>query len=101
LQVRYETAQANNPGQFVKVGPRDPSLNLRIVTYTLTNGITLQIQGPRLATNIVQVSTDLVHWTPLSTIQMPDTDCPACPYVQILDRAATNDLRRFYRAVQK
>jgi len=77
------------------------SLNLRLVGYTRTNGALLQIQGPRLQTNIIQASSNLVHWTPISTNQMPDTDCPTCPNVQIMDPTATNLMRRFYRAVQK
>jgi hypothetical protein len=101
LQVSYEPAQSSDPGRFVKLMPRDPTLNLRIVNYSPTNGPVIQIRGPRLETHIVQASSNLVHWAPISTNQMPDMECPTCPYVQILDRTATNALRRFYRAVEK
>ncbi|MDB6031439.1 MAG: hypothetical protein JWM16_1777 [Verrucomicrobiales bacterium] len=101
LQVVYETFETNDPGRFVFVDPNDPPLNLRMLSRTRTNGVTLVLQGPRLMTNIVQVSSNLIDWIPLSTNIMPATDCSTCPSFQFVDRAATNAARRFYRAVQR
>jgi hypothetical protein len=48
-------------------------------------------------TNIVEVSTDLVRWTPVSTNIFPPTLCPMCPFIVFQD-SLTNSARRFYRA---
>jgi hypothetical protein len=48
-------------------------------------------------TNIVEVSTDLVRWTPVSTNIFPATLCPICPFIVFQD-SVTNSARRFYRA---
>ena len=48
-------------------------------------------------TNIVEVSTDLVRWAPVSTNIFPATLCPICPFIVYQD-SLTNSVRRFYRS---
>jgi hypothetical protein len=71
----------------------------RLAPPVLKNGnIQLLIFDGRWGqTNIVEVSTDLVRWTPVSTNVFPHTLCPICPYI-IFQDSLTNSARRFYRA---
>jgi len=48
-------------------------------------------------TNIVEASTDLVRWIPVSTNVFPPTLCITCPFIVFQD-SVTNSIRRFYRA---
>ena len=48
-------------------------------------------------TNVLEASTDLVHWTPISTNVFPATACIDCPVIDFEDPGTLP--RRFYRAV--
>ena len=71
----------------------------RLGPPVLKNGnIQLMIFNGRWGqTNIVEMSTDLVRWTPVSTNVFPATLCPICPFIVFQD-SLTNSARRFYRA---
>ena len=69
-------------------------------TEISSNGLSLMIQGQAGQTNVLEASTDLFTWTPLSTNVLPSTDCPICPFISFQDTAATNMDRRFYRSVE-
>jgi len=60
-----------------------------------TQGMRLQVDGVR-GTNALTIyaSTNLVNWEPIFT------NPPVLGSVQFIDQAATNKMRRFYRAVQ-
>ena len=45
------------------------------------------------ATRVIEASTDLVHWTPISTNLVPPTACRECPALVELGRG-TNRLTR-------
>ena len=50
-------------------------------------------------TNVIEASTDLVHWTGISTNVFPATACPDCPFISFEDPdSARGYLRRFYRS---
>jgi hypothetical protein len=49
---------------------------------------------------LVEASTNLVSWTPISTNLMPATQCPICPYILFRDPASTNLAKRFYRSFE-
>jgi hypothetical protein len=70
------------------------------VTEFSKEGALLFIQGRAGWTNVVEASTDLVSWTPVSTNLMPATTCPICPYILVRDPASTNLARRFYRSLE-
>jgi hypothetical protein len=65
----------------------------------LMNGMVefLILDGNSGQTNIVEASTNLVTWTPVSTNVFPPSVCPLCPYIVFQD-TVTNSARRFYRA---
>jgi hypothetical protein len=63
-------------------------------------GALLFIQGHAGCTNVIEASTNLVSWTPISTNLMPATTCPICPYIVFRDPASTNLARRFYRSFE-
>src|SRR5438034_2164992 len=48
-------------------------------------------------TNVLEASTDLVHWTPIFTNVFPATACIDCPVIDFEDPGTLP--RRFYRAV--
>jgi len=64
----------------------------------LTNGTVqfLIFNGTWGHTNVVEVSTNLVAWTPVSTNVFPPTLCPICPLIVFQD-TVTNSAMRFYR----
>ena len=49
-------------------------------------------------TNVIEASTDLFSWTPISTNVFPATACPVCPFIDFQDPASTNLAHRFYRS---
>jgi uncharacterized repeat protein (TIGR02543 family) len=69
------------------------SLNLNASASWRTNGPTLTLQGPLGFSHTVQVSTDLFNWQPLTNFVLSNS--PA----YFGDPAATNYIRRFYRAM--
>jgi len=79
---------------------KPPPPRLTILHYSRANGLTLRVQGTSGRTNVVEASTDLVSWTPVSTNVMDYSLCPICPFVDIQDPASTNLARRFYRAYE-
>jgi len=76
-----------------------PVPRMRITEYS-KEGALLFLQGMAGWTNVIEASTDLVRWTPISTNVMPYTLCPECPYVLFRDAASTNLARRFYRCFE-
>ena len=60
----------------------------------------LIVQGTAGWTNVIEASSDLSVWTPISTNLMPNTVCPVCPFIQVRDPASTNLAHRFYRSFQ-
>jgi hypothetical protein len=70
------------------------------VTEYSKQGALLFIQGHAGWTNVIEASTNLVSWTPISTNLMPATTCPICPYIMFRDPASTNLARRYYRSFE-
>ncbi len=70
------------------------------VTEFSREGTLLFIQGHAGWTNVIEASTNLTSWTPISTNLMPATTCPVCPYVLFRDTASTNLANRFYRSFE-
>jgi uncharacterized protein GlcG (DUF336 family) len=50
------------------------------------------------ATRVIEVSADLVHWTPISSNGVAQTTCPTCPVIAFEDSESTTLAQRFYRA---
>jgi hypothetical protein len=63
-------------------------------------GTRMMVQGRSGWTDVIEASTDLVAWTPVSTNFMDFSLCPICPFAIFEDAASTNLARRFYRAVE-
>jgi hypothetical protein len=76
-------------------GPR-----LEITEFSKVDGALLFIQGQAGWTNVIEASTDLMAWTPISTNVMPNTLCPVCPFLLFRDAASANLPRRFYRCFE-
>src|SRR2546422_2219428 len=55
--------------------------------------------GAREAARVIEASTDLVHWTPVSTNFFRTTVCLDCPIIDFEDRESSTLARRFYRAL--
>jgi hypothetical protein len=64
-----------------------------------TNGsIALTVcDGQAGQTNVIEASSELVNWDPISTNVFPPTLCPTCPFINFEDSASTNFPRRYYR----
>jgi len=74
----------------------DVPATLSIVTSSLgltTNGFNLQLSGPSGSNYVIEASTDLQSWKPISTNAAPNGT------VSYTDTAATNFPARFYRAM--
>jgi len=74
-----------------------PSLGIPRIS---TNGI-IRItvwNGQAGQTNVIEASTELVHWEAISTNVFPPTLCPTCPFIDFEDSSSTNFPRRFYRS---
>jgi hypothetical protein len=69
------------------------------ITDISKEGPLLLIQGQAGQTNVIEASSDLRAWIPLSTNVMPNTTCPACPFISFRDNSATNVPTRFYRTL--
>ena len=52
-------------------------------------------------TNVIEASTDLVRWTPISTNVFPSTSSPISSFIDFQDPASTNLAGRYYRAFSK
>jgi hypothetical protein len=65
----------------------------------LTNGVVqFRIFGGEAGqTNVVEASTNLIDWTPVSTNVFPPTLCPICPFI-LFEDSVTNSAARFYRS---
>jgi hypothetical protein len=63
-------------------------------------GTRLMVQGRAGWTDVTEASTDLIHWTPISTNVMDYTLCPICPFAIVEDSASAKLTSRFYRAVE-
>jgi uncharacterized protein GlcG (DUF336 family) len=55
--------------------------------------------GAGWTTRLIEASTDLVHWTPISSNRVPSSACPNCPPIDFEDAETATLARRFYRAV--
>jgi hypothetical protein len=65
-----------------------------------TNGV-IQFRvfnGRAGETNVLEASTDLKRWIPVSTNVFPATVCATCPFIDIME--SPNLTRRFYRSVR-
>ncbi len=100
MQLFYTTPETNDPGRFVSLVPVDPPPRIRIMAMTPDAGAMLTVQGQVGRTTVVECSSDLVHWRPISTNVMPATVCPSCPSVYVTDAAAKRLDRRFDRVFE-
>jgi Putative binding domain, N-terminal len=73
---------------------------ITISALSTNSGATLLVQGSDGHTNVIECSTDLIQWTPISTNVTHGDPCPTCPGVFVSDPAGTNAVRRFYRVLQ-
>lgn len=62
-------------------------------TKMVSNGFQLQFSGPTGSNIVIQASSDLVHWVPISTNVVTGSGIVSC-----VDAAAKNNPSRFYRA---
>lgn len=49
-------------------------------------------------TNVIEASTDLITWIPVSTNVFPPTACPVCPFIEFRDPESATLAHRFYRS---
>jgi hypothetical protein len=73
---------------------------LSVLGYSSEHGARLFLQGHAGHTNVIEGSTDLVAWKPVSTNVMDFSLCPICPYFLFEDFSSTNQPVRFYRAFE-
>jgi hypothetical protein len=85
----------SNVVAILVLGPR-----LSVLESSMDRGARIMLQGTAGWTNVIEASTDLVSWTPVSTNVMDYSLCPICPYAIFEDTASTNLARRFYRAFE-
>ena len=85
----FETVKADG------VAPAAPRLS--IPQCSLDGCVQFTVPGAWGQTNVLEASTDLVHWTPICTNVFPPTACIDCPVIDFEDPSSLP--RRFYRAV--
>jgi hypothetical protein len=56
------------------------------------------MDGASGETNVIEASSDLINWTPISTNVFPPTACPICPFIDFQDTEARNFSPRYYRS---
>ncbi len=100
MQLFYTTPETNDPGRFVSLVPVHRPPKIQVVAVSPDAGPMLLMEGQVGRTTVVECSTDLVHWTPISTNVMPATVCPTCPSVSVTDAAGKGSVRRFYRVFE-
>jgi subtilisin family serine protease len=64
-------------------------------TYLPTGDIRLQLQGQPGRSYVIEASSDLDEWTPITT------NAPVDGLIQVIDRNAANHAVRFYRATER
>ena len=77
-----------------------PGPRLTIQGFSKDRGTQIMVQGNAGWTDVIEASTDLVTWIPMSTNFMDFSLCPQCPFVLFEDAASTNLNHRFYRAFE-
>lgn len=100
LALYYETTDTSDPGRFVYLVSANPLPVIQFVTMSPDTGALLRVQGHAGRTNVVECSSDLVQWTPISTNVMPVAVYPASPAVDVTDATGVNLVQRFYRACE-
>ena len=74
-----------------------PPPRLTALGFSTNHDPQLMIQGRAGHTNLLEASSDLKVWTPISTNVMDYSTCPICPFAIVEDLQGTNLLHRFYR----
>jgi len=74
-----------------------PPPTVTLLDYSMDRGARLFLQGRSGWTNVLESSTNLIDWTPLSTNVMDFSLCPVYPFVIFQDAASTNLAWRYYR----
>lgn len=87
-------------GHSSVVAVRVPGPTLTSQTFSPKEGVRLMLQGHPGHTNIIEASSDLVNWVPVSTNVMDYSTCPVCPYAIFNDPASTNQPLRIYRVFE-
>src|SRR6266545_526815 len=82
LDVPTRFSHSNVVAQLLP-GPR-----LRILESTKEGGTRILVQGRAGWTDVIEASTDLVVWTPVSTNFMEFSLCPVCPFAVFEDAAS-------------
>jgi hypothetical protein len=77
-----------------------PGPQLSVPEFSTNRSVRLLLQGHAGQTNVIEASTNLVDWFPVSTNVMDYSLCPICPYALFEDFSSTNLPRRFYRAFE-
>jgi len=93
LSIGGQSFVVNQAGTAVAAAPR-----LKLEQVAPPAGAVVTIQGRGNKMHVLEVSTDLIHWTPISTNLITDAVCPTCPFVQVIDSQALLSPIRFYRA---
>jgi len=99
LQIVYQS-DADDVGPIVTIVPEPSAPRIRLETMLPGNSAKLMVQGRAGQTHVVEASSDLIQWTPISTNVMPATVCPTCPFLYVQDSATTQQGYRFYRAYE-
>jgi hypothetical protein len=70
------------------------------LTEISAEGPLLMVQGRAGWQDVIEASSDLIHWTPISTNIMPYTKCAMCPFVLFRDTTTPRPPARFYRSFE-
>jgi hypothetical protein len=73
---------------------------LQLLERSKEGATRLMVQGRSGWSDVIEASTDLMVWTPISTNFMVFSLCPICPFAIVEDSASINLAHRFYRAVE-
>jgi hypothetical protein len=73
---------------------------LTVVEPAADGATRIMVQGRSGWTDIIEASSDLASWRPVSTNYMDFSLCPICPFGVFEDRESTNLTSRFYRAYE-
>jgi hypothetical protein len=90
--VPTEFTHSNVVARYIP-GPR-----LTMVEPATNGAVRIMVQGQAGWTDIIDASTDLQTWTPVSTNVMDFSLCPICPFAVFEDPDSTHLPYRFYRA---
>lgn len=91
----FDLNPANNAASAITISTRPVMLMSSFIDNDPGNGFRIMLQGVDEVEYVIEVSSDLIHWTPIGEVNAGDGE------IDFNDTNASGAVRRFYRAVKR